>query len=477
MIGGIIVARIAGPTIIGTVAFGMSFVTMFTFICELGISSAHIKLVSEGRKLGDCIKTFGVMKLVLIIVFIMVVLGYLLIQKFIFRMKFTDPTHIYVIILWLVTSTITQFLYIPTNTFMALTQQAKQDIPNIIQSMITLVLRVVFVIFAASAVSLSFANLFGILAIIPFYIYLFRGYPIGRFDRQLARDYYKIARALALIDVFVIITSQLDKVLLQYFSDSTQVGYYSAGFSIAGLIQYISLSAGVLFFPIFSAAVAQKDYGHIDQMIEKYERFVYLFILPAVVILMIYSNQIIVFLLGSKYQPSSHVLFMALLGAFFIVANQHYGNLLVGAGFYRQCAYVNFYGLVSFCAFNMIFVGSRFLNLKAFGTSVAYTCNALVLGLLFRVFTAQSVRNVPVWRNRKFWLFGIVNFILFYTIARQFRIEQKLIMLIAFPFIYFVVTYGVLFLLRLMRKDDLLMLRKMLNVRLMADYIRTELKI
>ncbi|MBI4648426.1 MAG: hypothetical protein HY738_18040, partial [Bacteroidia bacterium] len=48
---GILVARFAGPTIIGTVAFGFAYVTVFGFINGLfGVS--HIKLVSEGYDLG-----------------------------------------------------------------------------------------------------------------------------------------------------------------------------------------------------------------------------------------------------------------------------------------------------------------------------------------------------------------------------------------------------------------------------------------
>ena len=45
----LIVARLVGPTVLGTLAFGLAYVSMFSFIMDLGIGSAHIKLISEGQ--------------------------------------------------------------------------------------------------------------------------------------------------------------------------------------------------------------------------------------------------------------------------------------------------------------------------------------------------------------------------------------------------------------------------------------------
>ena len=62
----IVVARVAGPTVLGTVAFGWAFVSLFHFIADLGIGTAHIKLLSEGKDQASCIGTFARIKLFLI---------------------------------------------------------------------------------------------------------------------------------------------------------------------------------------------------------------------------------------------------------------------------------------------------------------------------------------------------------------------------------------------------------------------------
>ena len=53
IIASIVVARIAGPTVLGTVTFGLSYVTIFTFIADLGFGTAYIKSLFNDGQQGD----------------------------------------------------------------------------------------------------------------------------------------------------------------------------------------------------------------------------------------------------------------------------------------------------------------------------------------------------------------------------------------------------------------------------------------
>ncbi|MEO0143272.1 MAG: oligosaccharide flippase family protein [candidate division WOR-3 bacterium] len=475
VIAGIIVARIAGPTILGIVAFGMSFVSMFLFFADLGTGSAHIKLVSEGRELGDCIKTYTVIKSLLTVLFALIVISFLVVKIYILKIQFESSIYLSVIIIWLCTNIIGQFLYIPISTFIALTQQARQDIPNLIQTIATQALRIISVFLKPSAIYLSLANLAGTIIISPFYLRLFRTYPKGKFDKNLANDYLKIAKPMIVLHLYGFLTLYLDKVLLQYFSDSTQVGYYTAGFGIAGFMQAISLTTGPLFFPLFSSAVAQKDYQYVNQTIDKFEHFAFLFITPAIIYLMLNSKIIIKILLGNNYLASWVVLFWTLAGTFFIIINQHYGNLLVGANFFTECAYINLLGILSFVLLNIFFVSPKFLNLKAEGTAVAFAVNSLFIGILFRVFVSKLVKPVFPWRGGKYIIFILLNFFFFFGLSRYFAIETNLIRTLIFFFAYFGITYPIFYLTRLMSRQDLNRALRIFDISALLKYIRSEL--
>lgn len=475
LIAGIVVARIAGPTVIGIVAFGMSFVSVFSFIAEPGIGNAHIKLVSEDRNLGDCIKTFAILKTILIILFVLGVLLYLFGGRLVFNIHFESPQYYYVILIWLATITINQFLYIQIDTFMALTQQAKQDIPSLMQTIITQALRIFVVVFYANAISLSLANLAGVIIIVPFYLYLFRNYPIGNFSKGLAKDYIRITKPFFLLFLTHTFINYFDKILLQYFSNSEQVGFYTAGFSIGILVQTIGFSAGLLFFPAFSAAFAKQDYEYINKTIDKFERFAYIFIMPVVFFLMFHSKFMIIFLLGDRFLPSANVLFVILIGAFFLIINQHYRNLLEGAGFIKEVAHVSLFSLIFFVVLNFICVAPAFLNLKATGSAIAWAANYLFCGLLYRIYVVKFVKKIAAWRNKRFWIYGIINFISFYCLFIFLNVDQNITLKIIFPFVYFIATYLTLTIMGLVQKEDIRMAVKIFDIKSIKNYIKGEI--
>ena len=72
----IIVARVVGPEVMGTIAFGLAFVTLFSFTSDLGLGAAHMKLISQGEDENECIGTFLRLKIFFVLVYIFIVLSY-----------------------------------------------------------------------------------------------------------------------------------------------------------------------------------------------------------------------------------------------------------------------------------------------------------------------------------------------------------------------------------------------------------------
>ena len=129
----IVVARVAGASVFGTVAFGLAYVSMFLFIADVGMGTAHIKLISEGKDESLCIGTFSRVQFVLSVIFFIVILSIYLFQKYVFDYKFESKVHEQVILIYIAIVTIQSFLNIPISTFMARTEQARMDIPDLIK--------------------------------------------------------------------------------------------------------------------------------------------------------------------------------------------------------------------------------------------------------------------------------------------------------------------------------------------------------
>ena len=80
MASSIIIARIAGPNVVGTLAFGMAFVTVFQFIADLGIGTAHQKLVTSTNDISDYIATYAVLKISTSFLFLVIIVAYYYVQ-------------------------------------------------------------------------------------------------------------------------------------------------------------------------------------------------------------------------------------------------------------------------------------------------------------------------------------------------------------------------------------------------------------
>lgn len=473
----IVIARIAGPTVFGTLAFGLAYVSMFQFIAELGLGAAHLKLISEGRNIGKCISTYARLKLITIGLYFIVTLCFFLSQKYIFGVHFESITHQYVIVIFLIMVTIQSFYMIPNMTFAAKTEQAKQDIPKLIRTLVFQILRIIVIVLGFRALALAFCNLISSILILPMILYLFKDYHFGGYDKELVKEYIKIALPMIVLGLSVTLVRTLDKVLLQFFTNSEQVGYYAAGFRIGGLILLIASGVGMLFFPLFSQAISKGNYDFVKSKIEKFERFSLLFIMPAVIFLAIYSDSIVLFSLGEKYIPSIKILSIITVSMFITVISIPYGNVITGMGFFKLTAKINLINIILFIISLLILIHPDLLNLKAIGASIAILISNLFLGLAYRLYAKQKLKILEIAKNFNFFFFGVTNFVIFYFLYNHLRLMWGLPFRLSFPFIYFILTYSTFTLFKWIKKEDWKMLLSIVDVKAMKEYVGSEIKL
>lgn len=470
----IVVARVAGPTVLGTVAFGLAFVSMFEFLADLGIGPAHIKLVSEGQDIGKCISTYSVFKIVNITLFAVVVFGFYLAQKYVFNINFESTAHETVILVTLLAVTINEITYIPKMTFAAKTEQAKQDIPDIVRTVVYQILRIVLVLIGYKAVALAFGNLVSTILIVPIVFYLFKDYPRAKFDRELASRYLKISLPVILIGMSTNLIFYLDKVVLQYFTNSQQVGYYVAGYRIGGLIFMIGTSAGLIFFPLFSKAASKRDFVYIGRTINRYERFVFIFLMPAVMLVSLYSKPIVNVVLGSEYLQSAGIVTLIAIAMLFSISNMPYDNVITGMGFFKLAAYLNIFSLVLFVLMLLILPNPRVLNLGAVGVAYTILISNVFMGVVFRFFSRRKCPGLHVGRNLHLLIFGFINYGIFCFLRNYAEKRFGDASIFVIVIVYFLVVYSSLLVLGWIKKDDLRSLQQLINLKKLMTYIRGE---
>ena len=474
IIASIIVARIAGPGVLGTISFGLAYVTMFSFIADLGFGTAHVKKLSEGIDEAKCIGTFARIKIGLIIFYVFFVVCFFFVQKYIFHTSFESKAHIIVIFVLLATMTLSQLLLIPKSTFAAYTQQAKTDLPNLVQTLFYQFLRIIIVFLGFRAIALAFGNLISTILILPVFIYLFKDYKIGSYDKKLAKEYLKIALPIMLISVTSKLYSTIDKVLLQFLTNSEQVGYYTAGFRVGGFVLLIANSISGLFFPIFSKAASKKDFLSIKRHIEKFERLSFIYIMPFVILFTLFASDIVIILLGNEYASSIPIMMAINIAMFLRVIITPYSSVIVGLGYFNKGLKIGIWHFLFYILILFALINPSLLNMAGFGAAIAILVSNLFMLILYRIY---AKKYMPILTNKTaliYTLYGIINFSLFFVILNETIIFQSYYKIL-FAVFYILITYFSMFLLKLVTKEDWKYLKTLIDYRKMGKYIKGEI--
>ncbi|MFP4092010.1 MAG: oligosaccharide flippase family protein [Cyclobacteriaceae bacterium] len=477
VVASLVVARVAGPTVLGTVAFGTAYVSLWTFVSDLGTSTAHIKLMSEGKDADACVTTFSVLRLFTTLFFIVAVFGFYGVQKYIFDYTYESPTHEKVIFISLAAVTVSQLLYIPKTTFAARTEQAKVEMPNLLQGLLLHPSRIIIVLLGFGAIALAFASLVSFLLTIPLYVYLFKGYRIrwSAFDKKLAREYIAISLPVILIGASSSVFQQIDKVLLQFFANSEAVGYYTAGFKVGGFILLIGKSVRNLFFPLFSKAVAENNQGYIKDKIDKFERFSFLFIMPAIMLVIFFSEPFILLLLGDDYTPSVLVMQLVTAAMFINVVNMPFESVVEGTGNFRISAILKVTNLLLFVGLIFIFLSPVFLEMAAGGVAAAMLISTVALAGMYRYYASKFCPILKHHKAIRFMVFGILFFTVFY-LAYEWLFAENWWLQGLFVLIFTVSIFTLFTAFRWMGKKDWQNLTSLIDLKSMKNYIVDEIR-
>lgn len=476
MIIGIIVARIAGPDVLGKVAFAMSFISIFQFISDLGTGTAHIKLISEKKPLGDCISTFARIKLFLTSIFTVIVILVIIYQYYKGEEYFVAYENLLILAFWLVSIVISQIMYIPITTFSGLTLQAKQDIPFVIQSIINQFLRLFLIFLGLGAIGLSIANMTGIMVAFLMYFVMFRNFPKGKYSSELASKYLKISVPIIIIGFSTNFLEYIDKVIIGFLSNTEQTGIYATSYSFCSFIKMIGNISGMLFLPVFSNAIIENKVDSIKQMIDKYQRFLSIFILPASLVLIMFTPFIIKIFLGNKYLLAENVLPYIIIGMFFSVFFVPYGNLMLGYNYFNKVAIIFLIDAIIFPLTAIFFINYYFKEEAAFLTAFLFMVNAILIGITFILYIRKI--NAKIISMSQFFIIAIICIIfsLIY-IPNLFIIKSAIPYTESIKSILFVVSiYSILYLTKLVRIGDFKTLVGVFKLAKTISYVKNEYK-
>lgn len=473
LVSGIFVARIAGPEVIGTIAFATAYVGIFAFIIGV-LGTGNIKLISEGEDIGDSMATYTKLQLISISIFIISVLGWFFIQKYMLNNNFENREQEQVIIITLFTVVITKLVQFNTSTFTGQLKQVKANLPNIVRGILFQLGKIVVVILGFRAVGIASWNLITAIIVLPISIKLFRSLSYGKFNKVLAKKHFKIAAPILLIVALNSFIAYSDRLILQYYTNSTELGYFAVAFSLGGMILILGNTMGIVFFPLFSKMIKENDWESINQKIKKFEIFIANFIFPFICLLALIAEPLLITLLGEKYEPSVIPFGFLLFASYATIVGMPYGNVLSGMGKFYLNFWLKLAKFVFYIIVVIILISPSFLGLGAVGLAI----NLLLANIFHNTLIFLASKKIG---NISFNLGNILRYIIILVITMiSYYYKSNLKDLSQYWWLFFIPVYsigvyGVLFLTNLLTRSQVVELLGLINPKITYKYIKKEI--
>jgi O-antigen/teichoic acid export membrane protein len=471
----LIVARLVGPSVLGVLAYGLAFVSMFSFIVDMGTGTAYVKLITDGNDQKAILGTFLRIKLSLILLFIFVVISSLLYSKSGSLSNISLNLQDKVILIYLVI-TVMSFLYsIQTTHWTSLMQQAKVDLPQLLQQIVYQLLRLAAAFAGYKALGIVISNFIACLVVLPLYLWMGKGLSIGKFEKSIAILFLKISFPVILIGIFQVLIYSTDKVLLKHFTDVRELGYYSASFTIASFMRGIESSVGILFFPFITTYLKESKIDKVSNIIARFESFSLTFIVPFTILFVIMSDKVILLAYGNEFLPAVKPLSLLLLTFTVSLFLLPYGNIILGKGKFYLAAIIWAAAFFVYILTAFFLTSPAYLNLQGQGMAIALLISNLFLGLVFVLETKKIEKEIKVLPGLKVLLFNLIVAIIFGSIYYYFIADNNFLWSVAFAVCYILFFYLSGYFLKVFGMDQLYLLKNILSIRKLKLYIREEL--
>jgi len=474
------VAHYMGPETVGIISFALAYVGIFQNFSDFGFGSAHIKRVSEGKDFGKCNGTYFFVKTVLTVVFAVVVLATIFITKCVQQSSFISREHEIVLYIVLLSAVIGNLSMIFIITFGARKEIAKQQIPLLAEKIVAVTGKVIVALVGLGVIFLAGATLVSSIIALACFIWLFRDYPIKRPDKGYFKSYVTFALPVMFIGFLSNIAYNLDKVMIQFFGTTTDVGYYSAAQRISLVLVFITTASTTLIFPTISTYYSENRIGAIRSLTKQAERYLSMVFFPAVAFILTFSRHICLILLGTEFIASAPILAILAFVALINGTTQPYTQQMGGTNRIMLAAKLSSIVFGLNILLNILFIPQQFLGIKLFGmggigAALATLISMSIGALLFRYYAYRITASKPYTRTFLHLVSAVfMSIVLYYISASMYAVPVHYLMLFALlGIVIYVLTLAAL---REFSAKDLHFFIKILNPVQLKKYAVNEIK-
>ena len=382
----IYIARILGATEYGKFTFALAFVSLFVVFSDFGISTITTREISREREKE---KEFPV---ILSLKFILSILTLFLIYISSFFITFDIETRkiIWVLGIYIIISSFSGIIY---SFFRARQKMEYEAWAKIIQAFIVTGIGF-FVLFNFPSIkNLSFAYLFAVLTTLFFLLFFFhfKVYSLKiEFNKIIWKRILTMSWPLALAGIFGVIYSQIDSVMMGYWGQITQNGWYNAAYKITGITLIPVVLIYTSFYPVFSKAFKESR-KNLQKIWDYYVQLMIFLAVPLVIGGTVLASKIIDFIYDPSYIPSILAFQILIVTSGFLILSNPFNQFLIISDNQKKFFWITLIGAIINIILNFFLIPKYSLYGAAFTTLIT---SLLIFFLLFEIISRIALIKI-----------------------------------------------------------------------------------
>ena len=383
----IYVARILGATEYGKFTFSLAFVALFTVLFTLGTGAIVIrefaKDKSREKEFSDILSlniALGVITIIIIWICSFFITKDPAIQKLIWILS--------------IFSLIEQLCCEVFCFFKARQKMEYLAWSKIIESILITGIGLFMVFNFPSVRNLGYSYVFGVLIsfIAALSILHFKIQPISlSWNKKIWKEFLTLSWPLALVMVLDEIYNQIDSVMMGYFGQMTQTGWYNAAFGIIGATLIPMGLISQTFFPVLSKSF--KESKERLQKVWSYQmEFMIILAFPLVIGGIVLAPKIIESFYGQSFGPSILTFQILLMMVGIIFLYDSFEKLLMAVDQQKKIFWAALFGVITNVTLNLLLIPKYSL----YGAAIATVMTHLLIFFLLVIFTLKFTTIKPL---------------------------------------------------------------------------------
>ncbi len=462
----------------GSLMWAMAFAATFNAISDLGFSAANIKRISEGQDVNDCFSTFIIVKVALTALMMAATIGFFLVYIFVLGNQIYTAS-IYTLLLFVLYWGLCNMSGVFTSLFKARKEISKAESVHLIDPLLRAPVIVIFALQGASATFLALAYVLGAMAMVLVGILLLRRSGIRLVRPTLFRNYLRFALPLSGIVFLSALLVNLDILLLGYFWNAAQVGYFASSYKLLELVLTFGMAMNTLLFPSISEWHAVGNMDRIREISGEAQRFISMLGMPVAVFLFIFAYPVAGIVFGDGFVGAGGPLMIMAFMMYIMLVMGVQGQVLMGCNRPDLAAKTKIVMLVLRVLLLIVFIPTSFfgipmLEMKATGAALAGLFSIIAYAFIVNMFT-HHIAGVSIYRGIGLHIMAGGMTALAMTSLAQIVPMTGFLTMLFLAALTMVVFLTIMFVLKEFRRDDMDMIINAVDPRKMISYIRGEL--